>query len=144
MNIKRKGCSAASIPEVNSHLFPELISSFYTAGCSIDLNNTDQSEHAFMFDHMIPAFQMIFAEIRDLLTSQLSIQNAESSVLIDFNGNTINAIYPLFFLLNYLNKFDIKNECRVWLNGSARMRIGAVSEFLRNGEAVFGTCRHEL
>ena len=115
LNIKRKGCSAASIPEVNSHLFPELISSFYTAGCSIDLNNTDQSEHAFMFDHMIPAFQMIFAEIRDLLTSQLSIQNAESSVLIDFNGNTINETFNWnnfyrYFAMNGLNNNNAFND----------------------------------
>ncbi len=115
LNIKRKGCNAASIPEVNSHLFPELISSFYTAGCSIDLNNTDQSEHAFMFDHMIPAFQIIFAEIRDLLTSQLSIQNAESSVLIDFNGNTINETFNWnnfyrYFAMNGLNNNNAFND----------------------------------
>jgi len=118
LNIKRKGCSAASIPEVNSHLFPELISSFYTAGCSIDVNNTDQSEHAFMFDYMIPAFQMIFAEIRDLLTSQLSIQNAESSVLIDFNGSTINETFNWndfykYFSMNGLNNNNAFNDAIV-------------------------------
>lgn len=115
LNIKRKGCSAASIPQINSHLFPELISSFYASGCSIDVNNADQSEHAFMFDYMIPAFQMIFAEIRDLLTSQLSIQNAESSVLIDFNGNTINDTFNWnnfyrYFAMNGLNNNNAFND----------------------------------
>jgi hypothetical protein len=108
LNIKRKGCSAASIPEVNSHLFPELISSFYTAGCSIDVNNTDQSEHAFMFDHMIPAFQMIFAEIRDILATPNNISEAEG-VYYDNNDQPYNWNWQDFYKYFSMNGLHNNN-----------------------------------
>ena len=108
LNIKRKGCSAASIPEINSHLFPELISSFYTAGCSIDVNNTDQSEHAFMFDHMIPAFQMIFAEIRDILATPNNISEAEG-VYYDNNDQPYNWNWQDFYKYFSMNGLHNNN-----------------------------------
>ncbi len=80
LNIKKINCNnGTTIPQINNKLFPELLSSFYQDNCFIDVNGVNQGEHSFMFDYMIPVFQQILGEVRDLMIPLNHIQAAEQS-----------------------------------------------------------------
>lgn len=95
LNIKYKNCNqGASLPYINNLEIGELIQLFYdNFNCHIDVNGSPQSQHDFMYNFLIPSFQSILSECRDLLISQSHINYAngltfeDSSLNINENWN---------------------------------------------------------
>ncbi len=81
LNIKKINCNLGStIAELNGLDLQELIGTFYQSfGCHISVNGSPQSQHEFMFNHLVPTFQNVFTEIRDLLASQSNIDYVNNS-----------------------------------------------------------------
>jgi hypothetical protein len=61
-----------------------------------------------MFDHMIPAFQMIFAEIRDILATPNNISEAEG-VYYDNNDQPYNWNWQDFYKYFSMNGLHNNN-----------------------------------
>jgi|GEM_PF-1390380 len=87
LNIKLKNCNqGASLPFINNLELGQLIQSFYqNFNCEIDFGGSPQSQHSFMFDFLIPTFQTIFQETRDVLISESNINYANSIHFSDTN-----------------------------------------------------------
>ncbi|HLP62975.1 SprT-like domain-containing protein [Flavobacterium sp.] len=108
LNIKKINCSfTISIPQINQNTFQEIISLFYQDNCFVDTSGLSQGEHAFMFDFMLPAFQTIFAEIRDLLIPPNHIQYVESGSYVNSNGQNFNWNWQDFY--KYLSMQGLHN-----------------------------------
>jgi hypothetical protein len=64
---------------------------FYTNNCSVSPNSmgvvVDQSEHAFMFDYMLPAIESVFADVNEILNT-VSMTNGlnQHEIIRDPNG----------------------------------------------------------
>ncbi|RAR51048.1 SprT-like domain-containing protein [Flavobacterium lacus] len=88
LNIKKINCNLGStITELNGLDLQQLIGTFYQSfGCHISVNGSPQSQHEFMFNHLVPTFQNIFSEIRDLLAPQSNIDYVNNNTYL----NTIN------------------------------------------------------
>lgn len=89
LNIKYKNCNqGASLPYINNLEIGELIQLFYdNFNCHIDVNGSPQSQHDFMYNFLIPSFQSILAECRDLLISQSHINYANG---LTFENSSLN------------------------------------------------------
>ena len=89
LNIKLKNCNqGVSLPYINNLELGELIKVFYeNFNCELDYNGSPQSQHSFMFDQLIPSFQTIFQETRDLLISSSHIQQANNIIYTDASLN---------------------------------------------------------
>lgn len=95
LNNINNGCqNYFTLPVLNNLDLPELIDEYYKQGCSIDVKGVDQSEHAFMFDHMIPAFEKIFSELQSALTSQSSIDYVKDLSLYYIDDKGISQTIP--------------------------------------------------
>lgn len=89
LNIKMINCNqGASLPTINNLELGELIQLFYdNFNCHIDVDGSPQSQHDFMYNFLIPSFQVIFNETRDLLISQAHIDYANG---LTFVNDTLN------------------------------------------------------
>ena len=89
LNIKYKNCNqGASLPYMNNLEIGELIQLFYdNFNCHIDVNGSPQSQHDFMYNFLIPSFQSILSECRDLLISQSHINYANGLTFEDASLN---------------------------------------------------------
>ena len=85
LNIKLKNCNAgASIPYINNLELGQLIQVFYqNFNCHPNVNGASQSQHQFMFDHLVPIFTTIFSEIRNDLIPQSQISYVEQALFVD-------------------------------------------------------------
>ncbi len=83
LNIKKINCNnGATIPYLNNLKLGELISVFYqNFTCQPDANGSPQSQHEFIYNYMIPTFQNIFNDIRDILVPPNHVTAAEQIVL---------------------------------------------------------------
>lgn len=112
LNIKMINCNqGASLPTINNLELGELIQLFYdNFNCHIEVNGSPQSQHDFMYAHLVSSFQAIFNETRDLLISQANIDYANS---LNFSNPSLNIneswIWNKFFkyiTLNGLHQCD--------------------------------------
>jgi hypothetical protein len=89
LNIKMINCNqGATLPTINDLELGELIQLFYNNfNCHIDVNGSPQSQHDFMYNFLIPSFQAIFNETRDLLISQAHIDYANGLTFFDSSLN---------------------------------------------------------
>jgi hypothetical protein len=92
LNIKYKNCNqGASLPYINNLDLGELIQKFYdNFNCHIDVDGSPQSQHDFMYNFLIPSFQSILSESRDLIISQSHINYANS---LTFQDSSLNIMH---------------------------------------------------
>lgn len=69
LNIKKMDCNlGTTIQELNGLDLQELIGTFYQGfNCHINVNDSAQSQHVFIFDHLIPVFISVLNESKDAL-----------------------------------------------------------------------------
>ena len=108
LNIKKINCNnGTTIPQINNKLFPELLSSFYQDNCFIDVNGVNQGEHTFMFDYMIPVFQQVLGEVKNLIIPQSHIQIAEEGEYVNNLGSNLTWDWNDFY--KYLSVNGLTN-----------------------------------
>ncbi len=85
LSIKKVNCNSGSnLPYINNLELGELIQSFYqNFNCHIDVNGSPQSQHDFMYNFLIPSFQNIFSEIRDLLVSANDLNYIQGGITFE-------------------------------------------------------------
>ena len=109
LNIKAINCNlGAPLTTLSNTELQTLLNSFFTPFCPI---NNGQNQHDFMFNELIPVFQSIFSEIRDLLISPNYVIGAENSLVLDQYGNDTGEIFNWnnFYKYISLNGLHLSN-----------------------------------
>ena len=109
LNIKYINCNlGASLPTLSNTELQTLMNSFFTPFCPI---NGGQNQHDFMFNELIPIFQSIFSEIRDLLIAPNYVTGAENELVLDQFGNDTGEIFNWnnFYKYISLNGLHLSN-----------------------------------
>lgn len=142
LNIKKINCNlGTSIPELNGMDLETLIGTFYQGfGCHIDVNGSPQSQHDFMFTYLIPTFQNIFNEIRNLLATSNDILNAEGSYYNEINDSDFNWSWNDFY--KYISLEGLHNTDTFMQNISQIPNENFYYNFYRGKSSQFSkTCQ---
>ena len=135
LNVKKYNCdNGSSLPFINNNDLEELIDVFYSDfTCHIDVNGSPQSQHAFMFDFMIPTFQSVLGEIRDLLIPPSHVAYANGIVLVN---NTLD-IEESWNWNNYFKYLSLQglHECNSY---SENISSNPTENFLDNAYTLNG------
>ena len=100
LNIKYIDCNLGTpLPYLSNTELQNLMNSHFTAFCPI---NSGQNQHDFMFNEMIPLFQSVFSEIRDLLIPPNHITDAENEPIVNAAGNDTGEIFNWNNFYKYL------------------------------------------
>lgn len=96
LNIKQANCNnGATLPYLNNLQLGELIGTFYQGfNCHINVNGSAQSQHDFIFNHMIPTFMDVLWGLKDKLISQSHQQQITSD---PFYNTTTGAFEPFIW-----------------------------------------------
>lgn len=96
LNIKQANCNnGATLPYLNNLQLGELIRTFYQGfNCHINVNGSAQSQHDFIFNHMIPTFMDVLWGLKDKLISQSHQQQITSD---PFYNTTTEAFEPFIW-----------------------------------------------
>ncbi len=109
LNIKAINCNlGASFSTLSNTELQTLMNSFFTPFCPI---NGGQNQHDFMFNELIPVFQSIFSEIRNLLIAPNYVIGAENEPIVDSMGNDTGEIFNWndFYKYISLNGLHLSN-----------------------------------
>ena len=80
LNIKNQNQNLGStIPALNGMDLKEVIGTFYQGFGGILVNGSDQTQHAFIFDHLVPVLESTLAELKDDLISPYHINQMETN-----------------------------------------------------------------
>lgn len=94
--MKKANCdNGATLPYLNNLQLGELIETFYQGfNCHIEVNGSAQSQHDFIFNHMIPTFMDVLWGLKDKLISQSHQQQITSD---PFYNTTTGAFEPFIW-----------------------------------------------
>lgn len=102
LNIKKINQNlGTTITELNGLDLGQLLGTFTGGFGGVPVANGTVTSHDFMFNHMIPVFTNVLADLKEKLISQTHISQAEQSSWVLFNNETYNFTWAdLFYYLS--------------------------------------------